>query len=165
MWFVHFPGRSLFTTPSTDVLSVCAVSYGFCVSSTYPCLTSTTDLVGVFAQFREKGEDHRCDYFSCCCMIACSLACDYGGGMGHNSHSLKGRSNQPQSLASGSAAFESQCFISSINYLIVALFAQGCIQKGLLQWRAFRTGCNVCICHVTKSPSSSFSVFGFYNAD
>lgn len=60
--------------------------------------------------------------------------------MGHNSHSLKGRSNQPQSLASGSAAFESQCFISSINYLIVALSAQGCVQKGCFNEEVLEQG-------------------------
>lgn len=57
------------------------------------------------------------------------------GGMDRISHHHKGESNQPQSLATGSRAFESQCFISKHklldrrSFFFFFFIAQGCVQK------------------------------------
>lgn len=52
----------------------------------------------------------------------CTVSGMWLGGMGRISHHLKGGSNQPQSLASGGSAFESQCFISKHKLLDQGFF-------------------------------------------
>lgn len=48
----------------------------FCMWSTYAGLPCATNVEGLRRGSERRGGDHRGDYFSCCCVIARSLACD-----------------------------------------------------------------------------------------
>lgn len=74
--------------------------------------------------------------------------------MGHISHHLKGGSNQPQSLASGGGAFESQCFISKHKLLDQGTFFRPRLYSELrvATVGTAKTGSDVCICHVARVP-------------
>lgn len=103
---------------------------------------------------------HRNDYFSCW-LCNCTVSGMWLGGMDRISHHLKGESNQPQSLATGSRAFESQCFISKHK-----LLDRGCFflfycprlysEEKVVTVRRSEGGCGVYICNVTPRPWSGF---------
>lgn len=83
------------------------------------------------------------------------------GGMDRISHHLKGESNQPQSLATGSCAFESQCFISKHKLLDRgSFFLFYCrrlySEEKVVTVRRSEGGCGVYICNVPPGPWSGF---------
>lgn len=80
------------------------------------------------------------------------------GGMGRISHHLKGGSNQPQSLASGGGAFESQCFISKHKLLDQGIFFSFFCPRLHLEIRVatVKRVREALVCQVTHVRSSQF---------